>query len=254
MSATSAWMRGGMASARSLVWCLAATVSLAGCAPEPSDRRTGEAEAAHVEAYRQLIQEHRATLEQETLALREELRLLHDERIAARRGRIALIAERYEGEVRAYDVISLANRCRVVVSVALYYLDLDDRWITRGWWNLDPGAIVETDAKTRNSVLYFYAENRAEGRSWTGDGRDDSLTLSVVDNRFDHLDDDRWAYDEPRKVSFFRRDTGEDWIDHVETFDCPLEAPLPPPRKVEASPPADQPAPGRSRPLEAPPS
>lgn len=241
-------------SARLLVLVMLA----AGCAPG-SDRGAADAEgeAAHLEAYRQLVAEHRAILDEEAAALREELRLLHDQRIAARRSRIDLIAQTHEGDVRAYDTIALTNRCRFVVSAALHYKDLDDRWITRGWWNLDPGATVETDAKTRNSVLYFFAENQAEGKSFDGDGQDDSLTLSVVDSRFDHVDDDRWAYGEPRKVAFFRRQTGEDWVDHVESFDCPLEAPLPPPRpRVEASPPSDQPAsdqPPADRPLETPP-
>lgn len=246
----SAWIRSGVPGASGLL----AVVLLAGCgAPEPAGS-AGAVEAAHAEAYRDLVQEQRALLAEEASAFREELRLLHAERIDARRGRIALIAERHEAAgARAYDEITLENRCRFVVSVALHYLDLDDRWITRGWWNLDPGATVETDAMTRNSVLYFYAENRAEGRSWTGEGRDDSTTEKVVDSRFDHLDGDRWAYEEAREVSFFRRDTGEEWVEHVETFDCPLEAPLPRTPKVEASPPADQLAPS-SGPVEAPPA
>lgn len=228
----------------------------ASCAPGPSDR---SGEAAYSEAYRQLVEENRALLAEETQALREELRLLHDERIAARRDRIELIADRHEGEVRAYDKVALENRCPFVISVAIHYRDLDDRWITRGWWNVDPGATVDTDAKTRNSVLYFFAENRSVGKSFGGDGRDDSTTQSVVDSRFDQLDDDRWAYGEPRKVSFFRRDTGKEWIDHVESFECPLEAPLPKVPRVEASPPTDQPVverpgPDSPRPLEAPPA
>jgi uncharacterized membrane protein len=235
-------------------WSLAAVPLLAGCAPQPGGRAT-EAEAAYTEAYRQVVEEHRALLTEETRALREELRLLHDERIAARRGRIALIAQRHESDGKhAYDTIALVNRCRFVVSVAVHYRDLDDRWITRGWWNVDPGVTVETDAMTRNAVLYFFAENQAEGRSWTGEGLDDSTMESVVDSRFDHLDGDRWAYDEAREVSFFRRHSGEKWGEHVESFDCPLEAPLPrTPSKVEASPPTDQPAP-RSTPVEAPPA
>ncbi len=248
----SAWTRGGTVGARSLAWCLGAAVSFAGCAQGPPGRGTAEAEAARAEAYRQLVEEHRALLDEESRALREELRLLYDERIAARRGRIDLIAQRYEeGDVRAYDTISLSNRCRFTVSVALHYNDLDDRWITRGWWNVEAGATVETDAKTRNSVLYFFAENRSKGKNWAGDGRDDSLTMSVVDSRFDHLDHDRWAYRERREVAFYRRDTAEEWVDHVETFDCPLEAPLQPRPKVEASPPADQPEYDPSRPVEA---
>jgi hypothetical protein len=219
---------------------------VAGCAQPGSPDRSGE--AAYTEAYHQLVEEHRALLAEETAALREELRLLHEERIAARRDRIELIADRHEGEVRAYDKISLENRCPFAVSVALHYKDHDDRWITRGWWNVDPGVTTKTDAKTRNSVLYFFAENRSVGKSFDGDGRDDSTVESIVDTKFDHLGDDRWAYAEPRKVSFYRRATGEDWVDHVETFECPLEAPLPPAaRKLEASPPADQPV------VEAPP-
>lgn len=213
----------------------------AGCARGPSsDPRAAESEAAYTDAYRQLVAEHRAILTEETAALAEELRLLHDERIAARRDRIELIAARHEGEVRAYDTISLENRCPFTVSVAIHYRDLDDRWITRGWWNLDPGATVETDAKTRNSVLYFFAENQSVGKTFGGDDREDALTQPVVDSRFDHLEGDRWAYEEPRRVSFFRRETGEEWVDLVESFECPLEAPPPRTPKVEASPPGDQ--------------
>lgn len=230
---------------------LALVALVAACAPPGPSDRSGE--AAYTEAYRQLVEEHRALLAEETAALREELRLLHEERILARRDRIELIADRHDGEVRAYDTISLENRCPFTVSVAIHYKDLDDRWISRGWWNVEPGVTTETDAKTRNSVLYFFAENRSVGKSFDGEGRDDSTVESIVDSKFDHLDDDRWAYAEPRKVSFYRRATGEDWIDHVEIFECPLEAPLPPAaRKLEASPPADQP-PARSNPVEAPP-
>jgi uncharacterized membrane protein len=218
--------------------CLALAALLTACAPGPSDR---SGEAAYAEAYRELVEENRALLAEETAALREELRLLHDERIASRRDRIELIADRHEGEVRAYDTIVFENRCPFVVSAAVHYKDLDDRWITRGWWNVDPGATVETDAKTRNSVLYLFAENRAASKAFDGDDLEDSTTESVVDSRFDQLDDDRWAYGEPRKVSFFRRDTGQDWVDWVETFECPLEAPLPRAPRVEASPPTDQP-------------
>lgn len=212
-----------------------------GCIQGPSSEPgAAESEAAYTDAYRQLVAEHRAILDEETAALHEELRLLHDERIAARRDRIELLAERHEGEVRAYDTISLENRCPFTVSAAIHYRDLDDRWITRGWWNLEPGSTVETDAKTRNSVLYFFAENQKEGKTFGGDDREDSLTQPIVDSRFDHLDGDRWPYEEPRRVSFYRRETGEEWVEHVERFECPLEAPLPRTPKVEASPPADQ--------------
>ena len=144
----------------------------------PADRT---AETGHAEAYREVLDEQRRLLAEETKALRAELRSLHDERIATRRDRITNLAERFhEGEEAEYDTIALRNACTVEIAVALHYLDLDDAWITRGWWNVAPGQTVTTDAMTRNAYVYFYGENRSAGRSWNGDGTEEALTLDVV--------------------------------------------------------------------------
>jgi len=233
-----AWTRGEKIGAWSLivggVTCLGVLVaSLRSSGPNvaPADRT---AETGHAEAYREVLEEQRKLLAEETRALREELLRLHDERIETRRDRIANLAERFrKGERAEYDKIALRNTCGVEVAVALYYCDLDGDWITRGWWNVAPGATVTTDAITRNAYVYFFAENLAEGRTWTGDGADGALTLDVVDRRFDHLEGERWVYDPPRAVSFFRRHTGEEWTEHVETFECLLEAKPVAPAKAE---------------------
>ena len=222
-----AWTRGEKLGAWSLVvggvTCVAVVVSLRSGHPSPPADRT--AETGHAEAFRGVLEEQRKLLEEETKALRAELRSLHDERINARRDRIADLAERFtKGERVEYDKILLRNTCRVKVAVALYYADLDGEWITRGWWSVAPGGTVTTDAMTRNAYVYFYAENLAEGRTWTGDSVEESLTLDIVDSRFDHLEGERWVYDPPRSVSFLRRHTGEEWTEHVETFECLLEA------------------------------
>lgn len=209
------------------VWSLLSVLRLGQNRP-PGERTADSdhaAESDRAELYRGVVEEQRKLLEEETRALREERRRLHDERIAARRDRIALLAERYEdGETRRYDKIELHNACKFKIAVAVHYRDLDDEWITRGWWNVEPGETTTTDAMTRNAYVYFFAENQSEGRSWNGDGDEHALELKTVDNRFDHLRDDPWVYDQPRTVSFFRRHTGEEWTDHVETFECLLEA------------------------------
>ncbi|HEX9735351.1 MAG TPA: DUF1036 domain-containing protein [Thermoanaerobaculia bacterium] len=85
--------------------------------------------------------------------------------------------EGYEkGGNRQYDRILLRSTCDVPVDVALYYLDLDQSWITRGWWSIKPGDTVTTNAMTRNSPIYVYAENQAVGRRWDGEGKEDSLS------------------------------------------------------------------------------
>lgn len=173
-----------------------------------------------------LLDQQIKLLQEQTETAKEELRRLRDERIELRKRRIELIGERFTaGDGRKYDRILLHNRCEVPIDVALYYLDLDDKWITRGWWGVPPGETVTTDAMTRNAVVYFYAENQKIGRRWDGAGKDDAMARPVVDAKFDQLDDDSFLYEGPRTVSFYRRRTAEQWTDHVEEFECYLEAP-----------------------------
>jgi hypothetical protein len=168
----------------------------------------------------------RALLAQEMQALREEARLLHEERVATRKERMLAIAERSrEGEARLYDRIVLRSACPYEVAVALHYQDLDDAWVTRGWWLVPPRESVTTDAMTRSQVLYFYAENQAVGRVWDGTGSEESISQTISDSRFDHVAGERFAYEGARTVSFFRRLSGREWMDYTEVFECPVEAP-----------------------------
>jgi uncharacterized membrane protein len=186
----------------------------------PRSRETGQAESQEV------LEQQKKLLEEQTLALREEARRLYEERIASRRERLESIAERYrKGGRREYDRILLHNKCSQLVAVSLYYLDLDEKWITRGWWEVAPGGTMTTDAMTRNQYVYFFAENQRAGLLWDGTGKEDSLSLSVSDSKFDHLQGERFLYQKPRSASFYRRDTGSSWTDHTEVFECPAEAP-----------------------------
>lgn len=195
-------------------------------APETSRRTelTGPEPAAQLLAEQQL-----KLLAEQSEAVKEELRRLRDARIDLRRERIQLLADRFTVDgARQYDRVLLHNGCEVDVSVALYYLDLDESWITRGWWNVAPDETVTTDAMTRNAYLYFFAENRSVNRSWDGTGKERSMSLPIVDAKFDHLDGESFVYEGARTVSFYRRKTVDDWTDHVEEIRCYLEALDPP--------------------------
>lgn len=173
-----------------------------------------------------LVREQQAKLiDEQTQAAREQTRRLYDERIELRRQKILLISERLErGDQREYDKIALENRCPHEIAVALNYLDLDDKWIVRGWWNLKPGEETTTDAMTRNAKIYFYAENLPTGWKWDGSNREGSRTLPVVDERFDYLEGETLLYEEPRYVSYYLVETGQDWQEHREVFECNPEA------------------------------
>lgn len=174
-----------------------------------------------------LLEQQRKLFEEQTQAAKAELRRLHDERILLRQQRIDSIAKGFENkDSREYDRIVLHNKCDQQVDVALYYLDLDEKWITRGWWGIAAGDSVTTNAMTRNAYVYFYGENQATGRLWDGAGKQDSIALPVVNSKFDHLAEETFVYENPRTVSFYHRKTGDTWGDHVEAFECFAEAPL----------------------------
>ncbi len=174
-------------------------------------------------------------LADEMQAVREEARLLHEERVATRKERMLAIAERSrKGEARQYDRVVLRSACPYEVAVALHYQDLDDAWVTRGWWMLPPKKSVTTDAMTRSQVLYFYAENQAVGRVWDGTGHEGSTSQTISDTRFDHVVGERFPYEGARTVSFFRRLSGREWMDYTEVFECPVEAPPAPGSPAES--------------------
>jgi Protein of unknown function (DUF1036) len=241
----SAWTRNERIGCGGMVLGVVATLVALWAIPA-LERRAERSSATGQEAGAQLLlDEQRKLLAEQTAAARDELRRLHDERIALRQTRIEALTERYtaDGDPR-YDTIVLHNACSYPIDAALYYLDLDGSWITRGWWEVKAGDSVRTNAFTRNAYVYFYAENLGVGRTWDGAGKPESLTLEVVDPKFDHLAEEPFVYDDPRRVSFYRHKTADNWGDQTETFECfaeapplPPEAPEPQATEVEESPP-----------------
>jgi uncharacterized membrane protein len=170
-------------------------------------------------------------------ALREETRRARGERMATRKERMLVVAADYgEGERRQYHRIRLRNTCRYPVAVALHYRDIDDSPVTRGWWEVAPGDSVTADAMTRDTAFYLYAENQAAGRKWDGEGRADALALVISDEKFDQLEGEPTLFRAPRTVSFAKRETGPQWTDALETFECPVEEA--PPKGTVAKPPS----------------
>jgi hypothetical protein len=157
-------------------------------------------------------------------ALREEIRLVHEERMTARKERLQSVAAEYTvGGKRQYHRIALENRCRFTIAVALRYKDVDDATVARGWWEVPAGGSTVTDAMTRDTAFWIYAENQSVGRTWDGQGATDALDLEISDEKFDQIEGEPVLLRSPRSVSFLKRPTGTEWADATETFECPVE-------------------------------
>lgn len=44
-----------------------------------------------------------------------------------------------------YVTLKLANRCHELLTVAVWHLNLGAKWVTAGWWDVQPGQIKDTD-------------------------------------------------------------------------------------------------------------
>jgi len=64
--------------------------------------------------------------------------------------------------------IVVKNECSTRLRVAVHHLDLDDNWVTNGWYSVEPG-VERAIMPTTNPVFYFTAE--AIGRVWNGDDK-----------------------------------------------------------------------------------
>jgi uncharacterized membrane protein len=178
----------------------------------------------------------RPDLEADRSALREEIRLVHEERMTARKERLQSVAGEHtvDGK-RQYHRIALENRCRFTIAVALRYKDIDDATVSRGWWEVPAGGSTVTDAMTRDAAFWLYAENQQVGRTWDGRDTKDAVDVAVSNEKFDQVDGEPVVLKEPRSVSFLKRATGSEWTDATETFECPVEEA--PPKGTVAKPP-----------------
>jgi uncharacterized membrane protein len=173
------------------------------------------------EEQRRLEEERRKHLEEQRQALRQEALQVHDERVEIRKDRIAKLASSYTSSGKPlYDRVVFTNDCSKAVNVAVHYRDLDDVWVTRGWWTVDPGETTVTDVKTRNALVYFFARNRDEDLSWNGEGEEGAARKPVSPRKFYLIQGDDFEYPDQEEVTFFRRESPSGWGDHKRRFTC----------------------------------
>lgn len=108
------------------------------------------------------------------------------------------------GVAEAGVKVVLKNNSFENIVVAINYLAPNGRWITRGWWDVPSGKSVEPNITSENTHFYFYAEGDNGGR-WNGEDDAEGISRWVVDEKFDHYDDQKGnpAGSNGRQASFF---------------------------------------------------
>jgi uncharacterized membrane protein len=102
-------------------------------------------------------------------------------------------------------------------------MDLAGEWVTRGWWKVRPGEAFQTDAKTRNRNIYFFAKPARPELglgTWNGEGQNDSIRGSIAHGKFHQMRAEPFSYEGMAEATFFKRDIGEGWKVYVQPFLC----------------------------------
>jgi hypothetical protein len=104
----------------------------------------------------------------------------------------------------AYYQIYFVNKSNVTGQFAVHYKNLDNVWVTDGWWVIGPGETVYA-AMTKNAVFYDYGEQIGGGNYYWG-GTDTYQPIKGSKNSYG-----------------FKEDTvdGSDWKKYTVSFDCP---------------------------------
>ena len=122
--------------------------------------------------------------------------------------------------LKSYDDIYLKNICTETIRVAIHYKDLEDKWVTHGWWEVDPYESIRTSAYSRGRKIYFYAYSIESGKEWDGDSRELSIRKHIVSESFVRLQGFDLYGSNKRTVNFFGLETGENWKVITKTFSC----------------------------------
>ena len=137
-----------------------------------------------------------------------------DEQVPPRCAPVTLQAEAYTPR------ISLQNTCKIRIFVAIRYEAYQGRFMRKGWWVVEPGAVVNTDVATAGPYVYFYADSQDFKSSWNGDGEDTALNRTVTPKPFAAEDTEQLTGAGSKSVNFFRATASMTRPTFTQSFKC----------------------------------
>ena len=130
------------------------------------------------------------------------------------------LARRSKEMAPSVITVTLKNACSSgPMWIAMRFKMPDDtgRWMTSGWWKVDPGKTVQPKVATAGHTVYFWAKD-ALG-TWDGAKEPGSVTVPVVGNDFVHLDGTEIQGKDEQNVTTFAN-VFKDWGNHTVGFTC----------------------------------
>jgi V8-like Glu-specific endopeptidase len=73
---------------------------------------------------------------------------------------------KYDTKKRLY--LGIQNDCKEEIQIALRYRDLENNWVTKGFYRLDPHTSINKKFPTNNWVFYYYAASTESNMEWEG--------------------------------------------------------------------------------------
>lgn len=126
-----------------------------------------------------------------------------------------------EDSASVYYTLGLKNSCTFPIYVVLNHRDEQERWRTRGWWKVEPGATTYPDGvRSLNSIFYIYAETESQQLYWDGSKTAGSIVRNVPQHAFEHRDDLPTPFATSRPLSFFMRQISGTPTEYVQEFTC----------------------------------
>lgn len=118
-----------------------------------------------------------------------------------------------------FDRLSLSNGCTKEIRVAVHYASSrSGDWTTSGWWALPPRQTVVPSVESYGALVYLFAEG--DKSEWNGDGSEISIRRTIFPGSFEYRDGSTPNLANPRMVSFFGIDTGQQYGTISQTLDC----------------------------------
>jgi hypothetical protein len=93
----------------------------------------------------------------------------------------------------SYLPIKFTNKCDTIIYTAIYYKNVDDYWVTAGWWGLNPGETAYV-ADIFSPNFYTYGISEDGNFVWDGDDTYQTVRGSEITYGFDKKSIQDWDY------------------------------------------------------------
>lgn len=90
-----------------------------------------------------------------------------------------------------YETVAFKNKCHKPIAIFVHYLRLNNTWITKGYYKLNPNQMAQI-FNTRNTIFYYYAQSMDGTIVWKGQ-YDFIYKNVVIPMRMVQMDISRWG-------------------------------------------------------------